>query len=124
MCAGQNGFGPLTRATQNSSILTGGSSGAGVYTLVSAISDPNRPEITRPQERDAAWAEARSNPMPSELLDRLELGEPVIVDRLQLGIGGNSLPLPSDAPACTTDFRNLHRIRVRIDDGIAPVYDD
>jgi hypothetical protein len=82
------------------------------------------PEITSPQEREAAWAEARANPLPSELLDRLERGEPVIVDRLQLGIGGNSLPLPPDAPAWTRDFRNVHRIRVRTEDVIAPVYDD
>ena len=37
VCAGQNGFGPLTRTTPNSSILTGGSALSPEYELVRAF---------------------------------------------------------------------------------------
>jgi hypothetical protein len=81
-------------------------------------------EITDPDEREAAWAEARAHPLASDLLDRLELGEPVIVDYHEMSREFFALRRRPDAPEWTLDFRNVRRVRVYQDDVIAPVYDD
>jgi hypothetical protein len=75
-----------------------------------------------PQEKEQAWAYARAHPRPSELLDKLEIGERVLVGRGDMPASFFALR-PPDAPAWCRDG-DVHWIRVYIDDLIGPVEGD
>jgi hypothetical protein len=72
-----------------------------------------------PVERARLEAEARANPRPSDLLDRLQAGQPVVINRRVLG--GRSYPLPPDAPAWLSDpCGGIEFVVVHPDGHIAP----
>ncbi len=61
--------------------------------------------------RGAVEAEARAHPRPSELLKKMEAGQPVVVRR-------SMLTLPRDFPPWLADSRIS--VKVRADDLVAP----
>ena len=77
-----------------------------------------------PEVREAAWAEARAHPLASELLDRLELDEPVVVPYRSMSREFNVFRASCDAPEWTRDSRNVKGVLIYADDVIAPVYND